>query len=88
MIALDRGRVELVSRAAYEAALPEIAVESLPFIGACAIVVASLDATEAFLAGTGLRTRRAGDCLVAPFPGELGQGAWLFAERSEFALFP
>jgi hypothetical protein len=88
VVALDRGRVELVSRAAFEAALPEIAVAALPFIGACGIVVASLDATEAFLSRAGLRIRRAADCLVASFPSELGQGAWLFAERSDFTLFP
>jgi len=87
VIALDRGRVELVSRAAFEAALPEIRVADLPFVGAYGITVASLDTTEAFLSRAGLRTRRAGDCLVAPFPDELGQGAWLFAEKNEFTLF-
>ena len=87
VVALDRGRVELVSRAAFEAALPEIAVPGLPFIGAYGIAVASLDATGALLSRGGLRTRRAGDCLVVRFPEELGQGSWLFAERSEFALF-
>jgi Glyoxalase-like domain len=87
MIALDRGRVELVSRAAFEAALPEIAIAGLPFIGAYGIVVASLDAVAAIFARAGLHTRRAGDFLVAPFPEELGQGAWLFTEKSEFELF-
>jgi hypothetical protein len=87
VVALDRGRVELVSRVAFEAALPEIAVPGLPFIGACGIVAASLDAAEALLSHAGLRTRRADDCLVAPFPEELGQGSWLFAETSEFNLF-
>jgi hypothetical protein len=87
VIALDRGRVELVARTAFEAALPEIAIPGLPFIGAYSIVVASLDAVEAMLARAGLRTRRTGDCLVAPFPEELGQGAWLFVEKSEFKLF-
>jgi Glyoxalase-like domain len=87
VVALDRGRVELVSRTAFAAALPEIAVADLPFIGAYGIVVASLDAAEVFLSGAGLRTRRAGDCLVVPFPGELGQGAWLFAEKTELDLF-
>jgi hypothetical protein len=87
VIALDRGRVELVSRAAFESTLPEIRVAGLPFIGAYGIVVASLDAAEAFLSRAGLRPRRAGDCLVAPFPDELGQGAWLFAEMSDVGLF-
>jgi len=86
-VALERGRVALVTRAAFEAMLPEIAVASLPFIGAYGIVVASLDAAAAVLARAGLRTRRVDDCLVAPFPAELGQGAWLLAERGEASLF-
>jgi hypothetical protein len=87
VIALDRGRVELVTRAGFESALPEIAIPGLPFIGAYGIMVASLDAAETFVSRAGLRTRRAGDCLVVPFPGELGQGAWLFTEKKEFTLF-
>jgi hypothetical protein len=86
-IALDRGRIELVSRAAFAAALPEIANPGLPFIGAYSIVVASLDVTEACLSRADLRTRRIGDWLVVSFPSELGQGAWLFAETSEIDLF-
>src|SRR5215470_4992823 len=73
-IELDRGRVELVTRAAFEAALPEIAVPGLPFIGAYGIVVASLDAGATIFARAGLRMRRIGDCLVVPFPEELGHG--------------
>jgi hypothetical protein len=87
VVQLDRGRVELVTRAAFEAALPEIAVAGLPFIGAYGIVVASIDTTAGMLARAGLRTRRVGDCLAAPFPEELGTGAWLFVEKSEFSLF-
>jgi Glyoxalase-like domain len=87
VIALDRGRVELVARAAFEGVLPEIAVPGLPFIGAYGILVASLDAAETMLTRAGLRTRRAGDCLVVPFPEELGQGIWLFAETSDASLF-
>jgi hypothetical protein len=87
MIALDRGRVELVTRGAFEAALPEIVVMGLPFMGAYGVVVNSLDMIETMLARAGLRTRRAKDCLVAPFPEELGQGAWLFAESSDASRF-
>jgi len=87
MIALDRGRVELVTRGAFEAALPEISIPDLPFMGAYGIVVASLDAIDAIFARAQLRTRRTGDCLVVPFPEELGHGAWLFTEGSEFKLF-
>jgi hypothetical protein len=87
MISLDRGRVVLVTRGAFEAALPEVAVPGLPFVGASGIVVASLDTTDAIFARAGLRPRRTGDCLVVPFPEELGQGAWLFMERSKHNLF-
>jgi hypothetical protein len=87
IVALDRGRVELVSRAAFESVLLDIAVPGLPFMGAYGIMVASLDAAAAFVSRTGLRTRRTGDCLVVPFPEELGLGAWLFTEKSEFKLF-
>jgi hypothetical protein len=87
VIALDRGRVELVMRSAFDVALGEIEVPSSPFIGAYGIVVTSLDETAAMLARAGLRTRRVGDCLAVPFPEELGQGVWLFAEKSEFSLF-
>jgi hypothetical protein len=87
IVTLDRGRVELVTRAAFESALPEIAIAGLPFMGAYGVMVASLDAAAAILARAGLRTRRAGDCLVAPFPEELGQGAWLFTEKKELSPF-
>jgi hypothetical protein len=87
VIALDRGRIELVTRAAFEAALPEIAVADLPFMGAYGIVVASLEAVATIFARAGLPTRRIGDCLVVPFPEDLGQGAWLFAEKSELSIF-
>ena len=87
MIALDRGCIELVKRAAFEDVLPEVAVAGLPFIGAYGIVVTSLDAVETMLKRAGLRTRRAGDCLVVPFPQELGQGAWLFTEKNELNIF-
>jgi hypothetical protein len=87
VVALDRGRVELVSRAAFEAALPEIAVAGLPFIGAYGIAVASLDAIEAFMSRAGLRARRIDGCVIVAFPEELGTGAWLFVEHSDTPLF-
>jgi hypothetical protein len=86
-IALDRGRIDLVTREAFAAALPEIAVSSLPFIGAYGVTVASLDSVDAALRESGLSSRRAGDTLVAPFPDELGRGAWLFSERSDASVF-
>ena len=47
---------------------------------------ASLDAVEAILRAAACASRRAGDCLVAPFPEELGQGAWLFGESSQLSI--
>lgn len=86
-IRLDRGRVELVTWTAFEAALPEIATSGMPFMGGYGVVVTSLAAVEAMLRRSGLRVRRVADCLVAPFPEALGTGAWLFAESNRFSLF-
>jgi hypothetical protein len=79
-IELDRGRVLLVTADAFARKLPEVAIPSLPFIGAYAVRVASLAVTGDMLKRAGLRTRRSEQDLVAIFPEELGRGAWLFAE--------
>jgi Glyoxalase-like domain len=79
-IALDRGQVDLVGADAFARGLPEIAIPSLPFAGAYGIRVASLAHTEELLARTGLARRRSDQGLVATFPVELGDGAWLFTE--------
>jgi hypothetical protein len=81
-IGLDRGRLEIVTGAAFAALLPEVVPPRLPFMGAYALQVASLDATEALLAGAGLERRRAGKALIVPFPAELGIGAWVLSERA------
>jgi hypothetical protein len=86
-VVLDRGRIDLVTRQALAAALPEIAEPSLPFIAGYGVTVASLGATEAALRSGGLASRRAGDVLIAPFPEELGRGAWLFAAPGTSAVF-
>jgi len=81
-VALDRGRVQIMDRASFAALLPEIPVPSLPFIGAYAILVVSLDAAEETLRARGMTARRHGSLLIAPFPRELGLGAWVFAETA------
>ena len=81
-VVLDRGRVQLMDRPAFEALLPEIAVPSLPFIGAYAVRVDKLDRAERTLHAGGLAARRNGPVLIAPFPPELGLGAWLFVETA------
>ncbi len=79
-IALDRGRFELVPAATFAADYPECPIPSLPFSGVCGIRVRSLAALDAFLAEARLPRRHMDGMLVAPFPEELGQGAWRFSE--------
>jgi len=79
VIALDRGRVELVTADAFRTRFPELAIPGLPFMGACTIAVASVATAERALRQGGINPRRAGDQLIAPFPDELGAGAWIFA---------
>ena len=79
-IALDRGQVQLFSRGAFEAMLPDIAIPQLPFLGAYAVRVESLAVAEALLQREGMAMRRIGQSLVVPFPSDVGLGAWLFVE--------
>ena len=80
IIALDRGRVELVTPEAFARSFPELPIPSLPFMGACGIMVGSLEAAERVLRGGGIKLRRRDHDLVALFPPELGIGAWVFFE--------
>jgi hypothetical protein len=86
-VALDRGRIDLVTRDAFAAALPEIAVPSLPFIAGYGVTMRLLEAVELALRSRDLPSRRTGHVLVVPFPEELGQGMWLFSENSQASLF-
>jgi hypothetical protein len=81
-IFLERGGVQLVNAASLARLLPRVAAPPLPFIAAYAIRVDSLDAAERTLASGRVATNRRGSMLLAPFPVELGQGAWLFFERA------
>jgi hypothetical protein len=81
-IALDRGRLELVTADAFGRRFPELTIPSLPFIGVCTIAVESLAAAEAVLRGGGIATRRVGDRLIARFPEALGIGAWVFEAKA------
>src|SRR5499427_10236737 len=84
-IALDRGRLELVTAAAFSRRFPELTIPSLPFMGACTIEVESVAAAEAVLRRGGIELRRAGERLVALFPEELGRGIWEFVEDGRSA---
>jgi hypothetical protein len=77
-IDLDRGRVHLVTAAAFAEKFPQIPIPSLPFIGAYGIEVRSLEIVERTLMQGGIATQRHGQSLVAAFPAELGRGAWAF----------
>jgi hypothetical protein len=81
-IPLDRGRIEIMTEAAFTALIPEVTPPRLPFMGAYALQVASLDAAAALMAGAGLSPRRIGGALIVPFPPELGAGAWVLAEQA------
>jgi Glyoxalase-like domain len=85
IIQLDRGRIDLVRAEAFAQLLPELTIPSLPFIGAYTIAVRSLAAVESLFAEVELSTRRMGQALVAAFPGELGHGAWMFAQAAAAA---
>ena len=79
---LNRGGVQLLEAAAFARILPEIAVPSLPCIGMVALGVERLEATEGVLISLGNRVTRRERMLIAPFPAELGIGAWLFVENA------
>jgi hypothetical protein len=79
-IVLDRGHVDLVGAAAFARMLPEIPIPSLPFVGAYRVRVRSLAVLDGILRAAAVSTRRRDQELVAIFPDELGQGAWLFGE--------
>jgi hypothetical protein len=50
-------------------------------MGTYSIRVRSLSATKTILAGAEIATSPLGADLLARFPEELGQGAWIFTER-------
>jgi hypothetical protein len=79
-IALDRGRVELVGADAFAQMLPQIPIPSVPFMGTYTIRVRSLSVIKTILADTAIATSPLGADLLARFPEDLGQGAWIFTE--------
>jgi hypothetical protein len=84
VIRVDRGCVQVMTAETFARLLPEVAIPRLPFLGAYAVNVGSLDATEAFLRKAGLTTRRVGGALCVPFPEPLGAGAWLFTQNADY----
>jgi Glyoxalase-like domain len=82
VVHLDRGRVDIVTAETFAQVLPEIAIPSLPLLGAYGLLVRSLDRSEAVLRAATFPSRRIGAALAVPFPPPLGLGAWLFAEAA------
>jgi hypothetical protein len=85
-IDLDRGRLDLVSAGTFSQMLPDIAIPSLPFIGAYGVSVESVALVEQTLLHGSLVSRRQGTNLIAAFPAALGRGAWIFSEGGEYAV--
>src|SRR5262245_26680017 len=79
-IELDRGRVDLLSTDQFARLFPEVAIPSLPFVGAYGIRVKSLTLTAELLMRAGLVVRQRDRDLIALFPRDLGHGAWLLTE--------
>jgi hypothetical protein len=79
---LNRGGVQLLDASAFARILPEVPIPTLPFIGMVALGVEQLDATQRVLTSAGNPVMRRDAMLIAPFPPELGVGAWVFVENA------
>jgi hypothetical protein len=71
--------VDLMTATTFTQILPQVRIPTLPFIGAYGISVRSLDIVRRILREGELATQPLGSSLVAPFPAELGCGAWIFS---------
>ncbi len=80
-IRLERGRIQLVSSSTMRALLRDTPNLPTPFIGLYALHVRSLDLVERHLTENGLPFVRQSKTLSAPFPEQLGAGAWFFTEQ-------
>jgi hypothetical protein len=78
---LDRGCVQLVVPAMLNEIAPGIEAPSLPFIALYAVAVKSLDILEHYLGHSRAEFERRSESIIAPFPEELGTGAWFFVEQ-------
>lgn len=82
VVRLDRGRLQILTPAAFASLLPGIDVPGLPFLGAYVLGVRSLVRAAAALDAGGLAFTRHAGLIVAPFPAPLGAGGWVFVERA------
>jgi hypothetical protein len=79
---LDRGRVQLVTPASLARLFSRVAIPGLPFMAAYGVVVTSLDMVAACLQAGHLAFERRENCMIVPFPDELGVGYWVFVESA------
>jgi Glyoxalase-like domain len=79
---LDRGRVQLVVRESLARFLPSVEIPDMPFMAAYGIAVSSLEQVVACLQSGRVAFDRQADHVIAPFPGELGVGCWVFVESA------
>jgi hypothetical protein len=79
---LNRGRVQLVAAASLTRLFPRLAIPGLPFMAAYGIAVTSLKQVVACLQAGHVGFERRDDCVIAPFPDELGVGCWVFVENA------
>jgi hypothetical protein len=82
VLQLDRGRVQLVPAAALQELFPRLTIPGLPFMAGYGVAVASLDHAAASMQAGGIAFERQVGHVVAPFPDELGIGAWVFVETA------
>jgi hypothetical protein len=77
---LDRGGVQIMDASIFARTVPGLRIPSLPFIGAYAVRVHRLIATANVLRAQGMAFEQRDRMLFAPFPQDLGIGAWIFVE--------
>jgi len=82
LIRLDRGGIYLLTHERAMEKLPEVAFPAPPFMVGYALRVQSLATAEAAIDDAGLEWHAFEDGIAAAFPAELGEGAWLFVERT------
>jgi hypothetical protein len=78
MLQLDRGHLQFVSAAIFAKLVPGVPVPSTPFMGAYGIGVRSLATLADRLREAGMHAKDERGVVIADFPSELGQGAWVF----------
>jgi hypothetical protein len=77
-VVLDRGRVQIVTAESFARLVPGVGVPALPFVGAYGVRVRALDTLQEALRRGGVAFAQRDAAVLAPFPEELGLGAWCF----------